>query len=409
MHPERKPDMKPILLIFFSIVLMQVGLAQRNNTRPYPVDSRSVQISKSRSLLLDRFLEDDQLAVMLETDRIMMLEDDDYIALYPVEYWLLSYWLKDYDVILSSCKYLRLDSLTKEKQSIRIPPQQDYLSPKLVEKLTASRSSLISQIDIATLTDEEKAFLKLNLTYLLPDKVTQEAQQLELNEMADNFLAQYPNGDYSNFAREFIRVRYEVTRNGGSYFLHLGKFLFTGKMADYYKQPTFVGFGFDIVRNNWIYELDIAINFSKTRTDMPSDNELWPKNSKAIGGYAKLALGKYVLDTKNLALAPLAGIGIFGLDPNNNSEDANKYKGAGIKTGLAGSVGLTGDLKFKPKENNYNSFGNYYGRQNNITSLRFGYEYIATPLKNKYVDYSGSVHKLTLGVAFSTRRLKRSL
>jgi hypothetical protein len=409
MHPERKPDMRPIFLLFFLILLMQTGFAQKNDARPAPVNSRSLEISKSRSQLLDQFLENDQLGVMLGLDRIMMLEDDDYIALYPVEYWLLSYWAKDYEVILSSCKSLRLDSLTKGKQIIRIPPQQDYLGPKLIEKLTASRDSLISQINTASLTDEEKAFLKLNLIYLLPDPATPAAQQQQLNELADNFLAHYSESDYASFTREFIRIRYKETRNGSSYFLSFGKVLFTGNLVDYYKQPTFFGFGFDIVRNNWIYELDIDISFAKTKTDMPSDNELWPKNSKALGGYVKLAVGKYLLDTKKLALAPLAGIGIFGLDPNTNSEEANKYKGAGIKTSIAGSVGFTGDLKFKPKQSNYNSFSGYRGQQNSITSLRFGYEYIATPLKSKYLDYSGTVHKVTLGIAFSTRRLQRSL
>jgi len=348
---------------------------------------------------------------MLELDRITMLEDDDYIALYPVEFWLLSYWLGDYEVILSSCKNLNKDSLApyKNQKIIRIPPQQDYLAPKLLEKSLASKDSLIQQINAAPLSEEDKSFLHLNLAFLLPEEAAPESHQEALNQMADNFLTRYPGSDYADFTREFVRIQYKETRNGGSYSFYTGKFLFTGNLTDYYKQPTFFGLAFDIVRNNWIYQLNIAISFTKTKTDLPSDNDIWPKHSKALGGYANLAVGKYIVDTKTLALAPLAGIGIFGLDPNTNNEDANKFKGAGIKTGIAGSIGFTGDLKFKPKENNYNNFSAYYGRQSNVTSLRFGYEYIATPLKNKYVDYSGTVHKITLGIAFSTRRLQRSL
>lgn len=408
-HPQRKRDMRKVILLYGFIHLLLTGFAQQNQNNGSRNNAKSIEIARSRSILLDKFIEKDELGVMLELDRILTLEDDDYISIYPVEYWLLSYWLKDYDVILSSCQSLQPDSLNREMSSIRIPPQQDYLTAKLVEKLAASKDSLISQISAASLTDEEKRFLRLNLAYLVPDDSMPEARRQQLNELSDQFLATYPNSNYSAFIREFIRIKYSPTRNGGGCFINLGKFLFTGNLSSYYKQPTFVGFGFDMVRNNWVYQLDIAINFSKSKTDMPSDNELWPENSKAIGGYAKLGLGKYVLDNQRLALAPLAGVGIFGMDPNTSSDEAAKYKGAGIKTSFAGSIGFMGDLKFKPRETDFNNFSGFYAIQRNFTSLRFGYEYIATPLKNKYLDYSGSVHKITLGLAFSTRRLQRSL
>lgn len=405
--------MGKFFLLFCSIHLMLTALAQQKDAKSTFQNSRSLEIARSRSVLLDRFLEKDQLAVMLELDRAMMLEDDDYIVLYPVEYWLLSYWLKDYDVILSSCKNLTRDSITqfKEKKIIRIQPPQDYLAPKLIEKLQANRDSLFSQINTAALSAEEKAFLHLNLAYLLPDDGDPAVQQEKLNELADDFLQQYPAGNYERFTREFVRVKYNVSRNGGGYSFYLGKFLFGGNLTDYYKQPTTLGLSFDVVRNNWIYQLSIAINFTKTKTDMPSDNSLWPAQSKALGGYANLSVGKYLIDTKKLALAPIAGIGVFGLDPNTNSENPNEFKGAGIKTNIAGSFGFTGDLKFKPKEANPNSFAGYYytPKQQAVTSIRFGYEFIASPLKNKYIDYSGTVHKVTVGIGFSTRRLKRAL
>ncbi len=240
MHPERKTDMRPIFLMFL-ILITQAGSAQKNDGRPAPAHSKSLDISRSRNLLLDKFLEKDQLSVMLELDRILMLEDNDYIALYPVEYWLLSYWLKDYEVILASCKGLRLDSLTKDKQTIRIPPSQDYLGPKLVEKLSASKELLVKEIAASTLSEEEKLFLRLNLDYLLPGDATPEAQQQRLNELSDHFLAKYPGSDYASFVKQFIRIRYKATRNGSAYALYLGKFLFTGNLVDYYKHPAFSG------------------------------------------------------------------------------------------------------------------------------------------------------------------------
>ncbi|MCH5719113.1 hypothetical protein [Niabella hibiscisoli] len=299
--------MRPFFLLFFLILAIEpVVLGQKNDAKPAAVHSRSLDISRSRSILLDKFLEKDQLGVMLELDRITMLEDDDYIALYPIEFWLLSYWLGDYEVILSSCKNLNTDSIAqyKNQKTIRIPPQQDYLAPKLLEKSLTSKDSLINQINAAYLSEEEKGFLRLNLAYLLPEQSTPERHQEVLNQMSDDFLTRYPGSDYADFTREFVRIQYKETRNGGSYSFYTGKFLFTGNLTDYYKQPTLFGLAFDIVRNNWIYQLNIAISFTKTKTEMTSDNDIWPEKSKALGGYANLALGKYLIDTKTLALAP---------------------------------------------------------------------------------------------------------
>lgn len=57
MHPERKPDMRPIFLMLFLITMMQAGFARRNDGKPASVHSRSLDISRSRNLLLDKFLE----------------------------------------------------------------------------------------------------------------------------------------------------------------------------------------------------------------------------------------------------------------------------------------------------------------------------------------------------------------
>ncbi|GAB3418179.1 hypothetical protein GCM10027516_12680 [Niabella aquatica] len=366
--------------------------------------TKSEEIAKTRRILLDKFMEDDKLGIMLEMDRLLMLDNNDYLALYPIEFWLLSYWLEDYETILLSDKSLRLDSLSNNK-NLQIPPQRDYLIPKLIEKSIEKKDTLLQHIRSAKLGEEEKSFLLMKLRYLLSENTDEKRNREELNQLADDFLSRYPNSEYAGFTRRFIRVKYEITQNGFAYSLYMGKFLFTGNLTDYYRHPTLFGLSLEAIRRNWVYQLNLSIGFSKTKTDMPANETTWPKHSKAIGGQVNLSGGKYIVDRKNFAFAPLLGIGVFGLDPNTDTNKEPDYKGAGIKTNISGNIGFISDIKLKTKDN---SNGSYYPRGTiATTSIRIGYDFIATPLKNNFLDYSGTVHKITIGIGLSSRQTQR--
>ncbi|MGC4235678.1 MAG: hypothetical protein QM594_22075 [Niabella sp.] len=394
--------MRKIILLFFLIYVVLDGFTQNV---PSAVMTKSEEIAKSRRILLDKFIEDDKLGIMLEMDRLMMLDNNDYLALYPVEFWLLSYWLGDYEAILLSDKSLRVDSLTNDR-NLRIPPQRDYLIPKLFEKSAEKKDTLLQHIKNSKLTEEEKAFMLMKLRYLLSESEDTERKKSreELNLLADDFLTRYPDSEYADFTRRFIRVKYEITRNGFAYSLYLGKFLFSGNLTDYYRHPTLFGFSMEAIKRNWVYQLNLSVGFSKTKTDMPANKETWPQNSKATGGQINLSAGRYIIDTKNFAFAPLLGVGIFGLDPNSNTNKEPDYKGAGIKTSIAGNIGFISDIKLKTKDNSNSS---YYLQGTSTTSIRIGYDFIATPLKNNFLDYSGTVHKVTIGIGISSRRIQR--
>ncbi|MCO5237508.1 MAG: hypothetical protein M9933_14710 [Chitinophagaceae bacterium] len=42
-----------------------------------------------------------------------------------------------------------------------------------------------------------------------------------------------------------------------------------------------------------------------------------------------------------------------------------------------------------------------------VSSIRIGYDYIGTPLKNNFIHYSGTVHRVTVGIGFTQRQVKR--
>ncbi len=101
---------------------------------------------------------------------------------------------------------------------------------------------------------------------------------------------------------------------------------------------------------------------------------------------------------------PFAGVFDTYIVPNSDTNKEPDYKGAGIKTSIAGNIGFISDIKLKTKDN---SNGSYYMQGTSTTSIRIGYDFIATPLKNNFLDYSGTVHKVTIGIGLSSRRIQR--
>lgn len=388
----------------FSVTLVK-GYCQKETDIISPVYTRSDEISKSRRVLLDKFLEKDRIGIILEMDRLMMMDDKDYLSLYPLEFWLLSYWLRDYKPILSSVRERDTDSLDN-KGVIKIPPQRDYLTAKLLEKSKEERDGMIKGLKEAELSEEEKRFLSMHLDYLLEDHTSRGSDQEKLNQLADNFLNDYPGSEYADFTKKFIRIKYTVSDDGYVLSFFSGKFLFTGNLTGYYKQPTLFGLSFEGFRNRWVYQLNLTLGFCKTKKDMPGKNEVWPQGSKALGGNVDLAIGRQIVNNKIFTVAPLAGLGIFGLDPNTNTNKEPEYKGGGIKTNIAGRVGVVADIKLSAEELPGGGFYHYY-MSSTVPSVRIGYDYILTPLKNNFINYSGTVHRIIVGIGIAQRRVKR--
>lgn len=382
------------------------GYAQNETDIVNPAYTKSDEISHSRRVLLDKFLEKNRIGIILEMDKLMLLDDRDYQTLYPIEFWLLSYWLQDFNAILSSVRERKTDSLYNKRDVVKIPPQRDYLTIKLLERSGEEKDQIIKRTKEADLSNEEKDFLLLHLDYLL-NNTGQDSVQEKLNQMADDFLTRYPESDYASFAKTYIRIRYTVSDDGYALSFFSGKFLFTGNLTDHYRQPTLFGLSFDGIRNRWVYQLNITLGFCKTKKDMPARDEVWPQGSKALGGNVDVAFGRQLVNNKILTVTPLAGIGIFGLDPNTNTKKEPEYKGGGIKTNIAGRVGFMADIRLKREDLSTGSLSHYYYMSSTVPFIRVGYDFIATPLKNSFIRYSGTVHKITIGVGITQRRVKR--
>lgn len=395
---------KMILLCLFTALFSNIR-GQDDRYIPNPDRTKSEEITQTRTRLLDRFLEKNRIGIILERDKLLTLDDQDYLTLYPVEFWLISYWLEDYGAVLSTVIGDEADS--SSHQTFKIPPGRDYLMLKLMEKSNEEKAEILRGINISDdLSSEEKAFLSLHFSFLLDRDGGDGAENEKFNQLSDAFLERYPDSKYAGFIRQHIRVRYAVAKDALIISLFSGKFLFTGNLPVYYTQPTLIGLTLEGLRNSWLYQLNMSVGFGRTKKDMPANNDVWPGGSKAIGGHIDVAFGREFVLGKYINMSPLVGAGIFGLDPNTNSNREPDYKGGGIKTNIAGRAGFIADIKFRPDDialDRYNRYSMSYA----IPSFRIGYDFIATPLKNNFIHYNGTVHRITLGIGIAQRTLKR--
>ncbi|MCL2502271.1 MAG: hypothetical protein FWE99_03980, partial [Bacteroidales bacterium] len=108
-------------------------------------DSKSVIISKGRSLLLDKFLENDiDMVREVKNYLIEKGEDENYIAFYPAEYWYILYWTSDYEELSNSIK--AFDSTAIASYYSRIHPFEDVLITQLRLKTREHAQKIITKI-----------------------------------------------------------------------------------------------------------------------------------------------------------------------------------------------------------------------------------------------------------------------
>ena len=138
-----------ILFIFlvFSIHSYSQYDSLKNEILKYE-DTTANTIKKGRKLLLENFQKNDPAKVQqLLTYLTKKVEDDDYLALYPIEKGLINYWLGQYNEIESEVQKYTDDYFKKNDKKLR--PQQDLLFEKVKTYMKANQNEQISQIEHA--------------------------------------------------------------------------------------------------------------------------------------------------------------------------------------------------------------------------------------------------------------------
>ena len=303
--------------------------------------SKSEQIRRGREYLLEKFLDRDYEKVKEIKDYLLSLETDDYKSLALFEFWHILFWTQEFDALTES--FRQVDSAFAAKQEKTVLPPRDQLREQLYRRSMEDEHLLRFNLQEAHLPEEDEAFLNLYLDWDL--KPTTPEYIEKCNELADAFLAQYPNSDYEWFVRHMIRKVFVDKKWGWGMGMDLCSGLSTGTIS---KPIGGLGLSLDIFYRKFDFMLGYEVVFGKTVVDVPytinSVPEIYPKgsHSNTIVWYATLAYP--VLEKKRLRLAPFVGIGGVA-----DSYPDDKVPGSNLKNQgehyWTGNAGLCFDIK----------------------------------------------------------------
>lgn len=365
-------------------------------------DTTSEIINKGRKLLLEEYLRNNTEKVKEIKDYLIeRVQNENYLTLYPIEYWLILFSTKEYDKIQNSIEYF--DSLIYKFYPGQIKPQQDLLLLKLREKSRNDRLILISQIQDSNLEVEAKEYLKLHLDFCLENNDNYEINQQTLNDQSDRFIENYPNSEYEDFIRKYIRYKFVTSNWGYGFEFFSGYGLGTGDISKYYSNNIPFGIAFDIYYKNFALYLRDYIGFSNTKEDINYSNGIWEKNSQARIYVPEASVGYLAFQNNFLQLSPFLGIGATGISATeNDKEEEPDLEEVDIDFTTTYILGVSFDIKLKKSKTPIVS-----KVEDSFWFIRLRYSYNYTRFDKKYPDFSGNLHNITIGIGGIGRKIKR--
>ncbi len=360
-------------------------------------ESKSVIISKGRSLLLDIFIENDMVRVKeIKNYLIEKGEDDNYIALYPAEYWLILYWTCEFEELTNNI--IKYDSTKIASYYTKIPPSQDMLSSKLLNKSRENVQTITNWIQNANISNEKKDFLQLNFESLI---MVNESFQDNLNSQADNFLKAYPQTEYKDFTQKHIIFKLVPKNWGMAFEFFSGYSVFTGTLNKSYTSNVPIGVAFDICYKRFELYLRDYIGFNSTKKDIDYSNGVYSKGSSTMVFIPEASLGFAVLENDRFKIAPFAGIGGLLISPPSGKTVKEPELDEVSISAFTYNLGVSYDIKFSKK-------GYSFRPKSSYGFLRVRYGYNIPNFSKKYDGVSGATHYVTVGIGGFSRGLKRT-
>jgi len=391
--------MKKLIII---LLLFSTNLYGQNDSIKKAIlnqaETKSVIISKGRTLLLDKFVKGDYESVK----KIIKYLDDEtkesgYTAFYPAERWLLLYWTENYNEIIKDASNFDKDSFLADFQS-KIKPAYDLLPSAVVNKTANSTGILETYIKNSKLNQMDKDFLTMHLNSLLVGVKGYKNDQNIINDMTDVFLQKYPKSKYENFVRAIIRDKMIPSDWALAYEFFSGYGKFTDDLDKHFSKNIPIGIAFDVSYKKWNLYLRDYIGFSKTRYDIPYKSTTWGKGKQANIFIPEISLGYTVLDNKLVKMSPFAGFSGLGISSVKNDIEKNSKLEDVERWTTTYVLGLNFDFKIKNVKSRYN---------NGYLYIRLRYSYALPNFDKKYNNYGGNVHFITIGIGQLGRFMKR--
>jgi len=376
-------------------------------------DSKSVIISKGRSLLLDKFLENDKEKVKEIKNYLMEKgEGENYVALYTAELWLILYWTNEYEELLTRLKEYQMPtpfveyhiyptSISRHYSSRydnRIYPLPDMLYTKLLQYSKEKEDEIITQIQFSDIDMEKKEFLQLNFESMIKKSPS---YQDTLNMQVESFRKAFPESEFNDYIGKYIKYKYVLGNWGAAIELFFGMGFPTGGLRERFIDDVAGGVALDVYYKKFEFILRMYGGSYHLKKDIEFSKGIYPKDSAMTVFLPELSFGYAVFENHRIKLAPFAGIGgLFIHTTSKKRKEIPELKELSASA-FAFNFGASFDIRFskKPQYKYYpNSFDLF---------LRIRYNFCLPIYPNKYDAISGQLHTVTIGLGGFSRSSKR--
>ncbi len=361
------------------------------------------RIEKERKHLLDAVINDDSLGIRYQYNQLIKLGNDHYLAMYPIEQWLLGYYFEEYEHVGDMLKIFQAKIAPSIPRMVK--PEEDYLTQKLVELSVYHKYRITYDLQLSELPDEERDFHLLFLDYILSD-IDDPTVQARLNEGSDEFLKNYYQSDYESLIRTYIRRVIVPSDFGYGMDFSAGVALMSGALKENFSTMGLFGFGFDGDYKRFVMYLRMHFIFGHLLKDMDFNGTTWRKDARTVGGNFEASFGYNLFENHRFKLVPFGGISTTGIDPTSNDiEKYPEYENVGITFCTTFQLGLNLDLKLGSPKERWNPY--FHKTMRSYGLLRFRYTFAAPQFQWKVSGLDGHIHYLTLGYGGFLRGLKR--
>jgi len=369
--------------------------------------SKSDSILKLRAALYDQFLKQDTNAVRILKKELLLKADSNYIPLAAVEGIAIDFWTGSHQSIIEA-------SLKEPVTQRRYWLYQNncYQQPsleKIISTIKADSISVLSGIQNAALSPEDKDFLKLVYRYHFHSKShpSQRENDDELNRLAGVYLLQYPSGPKSDFVKKQIRyIQKDVALSWGAEF-YTGVALYQGNLKTNFTNAVPLGLGLHFYYKHILLDFRMAASLAgKTNRSIPVKDTFWAKGAYASTAILDINAGYAVWNKNRIRVSPFAGITGVGISASTKDEEKlPQLKNGALKVTGALALGAALDIRLNRRTDNGEI---YWGLAKRETFVRLRYAYINDVFRHRYPAFSGNIHNITIGIGNLITARKRA-
>jgi hypothetical protein len=392
-----------LLKLFFYLIFSAFNFVYSQNGIPDNVIASSqgstrLLIDTTRNMIIAKLYEDDFKTIADLKQILLKAENKKYLALYPIERWLLDYKLEEYSDILQTV--LKFDSLYETSFRLRYRPTKDMLSVVLINYSWEFRSKMISLINDSIKCDEDKEFLKLNLNYILFESKLPTVCRDTLNKLADTFMSAFPHSVYNPYIKKHIRYLLVTSDCGVGMEVGFGIRINSGSIKNTIDEGIVFDIGVGISYKNWDCYYQMLAGPVQIQKDLPVKGKIWVKGNNGNYYNFDLSVAHNVLKNKRHRLSPSLGIALIQFTPLRDSIKNNPDL-KNIEVNITNVIfGLNYQYRYPIKTRNF------YFRDKPLfgcLNIRYGLSWQPVGIKL----YQGFIHYVKLTWGFEVYGLKR--